>query len=185
MKAPPVQVPFDTKGQPSKEWIDWFLEIFRGSRYQGSGTTAERPTNSLNEGDWYYDTTLGVTVYWSGSAWVDTRDAVLTESYTSSAQTITSAGPLTLAHGLSGKPEKVVLWLKCTTAEYGYAVGDETPVSVSASLGNLGISIVADSTNINIRYGSAANTFYITDHSSGVGVGATNANWNLIVKAWR
>lgn len=43
-----------------------------------SGTTAERPTENLgveNAGYYYFDTTLGKPIWWTGAAWV-TGDGV-------------------------------------------------------------------------------------------------------------
>lgn len=38
---------------------------------QKTGTTAERPTATLLEGQEFFDTTLGQPVWWNGSVWVD------------------------------------------------------------------------------------------------------------------
>jgi hypothetical protein len=34
-----------------------------------NGTTANRPTLNLQVGHFYYDTTLGITIYWNGTVW--------------------------------------------------------------------------------------------------------------------
>jgi hypothetical protein len=34
-----------------------------------NGTTANRPTLNLQIGQFYYDTTLGIPIYWNGTAW--------------------------------------------------------------------------------------------------------------------
>jgi hypothetical protein len=36
-----------------------------------SGTTANRPTESLQVGQYYFDTSLGYPIYWNGSDWVN------------------------------------------------------------------------------------------------------------------
>jgi hypothetical protein len=36
-----------------------------------SGTTANRPTESLQVGQYYFDTSLGYSIYWNGSDWVN------------------------------------------------------------------------------------------------------------------
>lgn len=38
---------------------------------QSSGSTADRPTRGLYQGRYYFDTTLGQPIWWTGSAWVD------------------------------------------------------------------------------------------------------------------
>jgi len=34
-----------------------------------NGTTANRPTLNLQIGQFYYDTTLGIPIYWNGTVW--------------------------------------------------------------------------------------------------------------------
>lgn len=36
-----------------------------------SGTTAARPTTSLQVGQQYFDTTLGIPIFWNGTNWVN------------------------------------------------------------------------------------------------------------------
>lgn len=36
-----------------------------------SGTTANRPTESLQVGQFYFDTTLGFPIYWNGAQWIN------------------------------------------------------------------------------------------------------------------
>lgn len=113
---------------------------------------------------------------------------VFTESFTSAEQTITAAGPLTVAHGLSAAPQLIQARLICKTAELGYSIGDEIIINPAgndpgASLAR-GLSIVPDGTNLNIRYGSDANTFSIIQKGTGGVQSITNANWKLILKAW-
>ena len=65
ISPPPTGEPFDdANGQPSRPWYEWTINIFRSARkYRGVGTTAGRPVNGLEVGDWYYDTTLGYPVW--------------------------------------------------------------------------------------------------------------------------
>jgi hypothetical protein len=34
-----------------------------------NGTTSNRPTLNLQVGQFYYDTTLGIPIYWNGTVW--------------------------------------------------------------------------------------------------------------------
>jgi hypothetical protein len=34
-----------------------------------NGTTADRPTLNLQIGQFYYDTTLGIPIFWNGTVW--------------------------------------------------------------------------------------------------------------------
>lgn len=108
------------------------------------------------------------------------------KSFESTQQTITSAGSLTLAHGLASQPKLAIPVLQCTTAEGNYSIGDEVFISFSADdrTNNRGVSVVPDATNLNVRFGSDANTFNILNKTTGVRFAITNANWRLVVRAW-
>lgn len=115
-----------------------------------------------------------------------TSSSPLTASFVSSQQTITAAGSLTLAHGLGVQPKLFQLFLKCVTSEGGYTAGDIIQINSGTqgiSTGQ-GTSVTSDATNVYIKFGSNAVTYGITNKSDGTNFGITNANWNLIVKAW-
>lgn len=108
--------------------------------------------------------------------------------FTSAEQTITSAGTLTIAHGLGVVPFHVSYLLKCTTAEFGYSIGDlvvyNHAQTSSSAVDTYGLSSKIDLTNINIKFGSTATTtLATTSFTTGIAVALTNANWKLIVKA--
>lgn len=113
---------------------------------------------------------------------------IFSESYTSPAQTITSAGSLTLAHGLSSSPTLIQARLICTVAELGYSINDEVFIPAGGtnlnSNQNTGFSLVPDATNLNIRYGSEASSFDILNKTTGARAAITNSSWNFIVYAW-
>jgi len=110
---------------------------------------------------------------------------VLTDSYTSTAQSIVSGGLLQLAHGLGTMPTLVQLRLKCVTAQANYAVNDEVIVNPLQSFtDSKGCSVVTDTTNINIRFGSDTSVYALPDKSTGTITSLTNGNWNILVKAW-
>lgn len=110
-----------------------------------------------------------------------------TESFVSADQTITSAGALTLAHGLSSSPKLVQLRLKCTSAENGYSLNDEVIHDGLTSQSNAvsrGATCVVDATNLNIRFASNANAFEILHKTTGARAALTNASWSAIFYAW-
>ena len=114
---------------------------------------------------------------------------IFTKSYTSAQQTITAGGALTLAHGLSATPTLVQCRLVCTVGggEGGYAQNDElffSPIGLNTTVTGRGVSIVPDGTNLNVRYGSNANTFDIINKSDGTFFETTNANWKMVFRAW-
>ena len=78
MIQPPIQIPFnDENGQPNKAWIDWADNISRNVKYVGSDTTANRPTNGLNDGDMYMDTTLGYPIWYYDGGWIDSTGSAV------------------------------------------------------------------------------------------------------------
>lgn len=103
--------------------------------------------------------------------------------FQSTDQTITAAGALTIAHGLGRTPVLVQGFLKCTTATTGYSIGDITPTTMD-SANNMGAVLTWDSTNINIRFGSSASTFYVLNKSTGASAAQVNANWSFFVRVW-
>lgn len=108
----------------------------------------------------------------------------LSEEYTSSGQTITSAGSLTLAHGLARVPALLQARLKCTTGEAGFSIGDEVIEIYSSMSSGQGVTSWPDITNINIRYSNNANVFSVHHKTTGAITNLTNGNWQMIVKAW-
>lgn len=112
----------------------------------------------------------------------------LPSRFTSSAQTITSGGSLTIAHGLGAVPFIVSYYLQCTTAEYNYAIGDKlfagmVDVGINGANGT-GVSVSTNgTTNIDIRFGSVSPVFLALNKTSGAAVQLTNANWALYVYA--
>lgn len=113
-----------------------------------------------------------------------------TLSYTSTAQTISIAGQLVLAHSMATVPALVQSRLVCTSAEGGYSVNDI--VMIDSMIGaatntatNNGTSVVIDATNITIRYGSdGTGPYVLINKTTGASFIITPAKWQLIVKAW-
>jgi len=102
-------------------------------------------------------------------------------------QVITAGGTLSVAHTLGRKPILYQPFLQCVTTEHNYAVDDEVPVSwtdASGSASGIGVSCVADATNLVLRYGNAAATFIILNKTSGATESITNANWRLVIRSW-
>jgi hypothetical protein len=112
--------------------------------------------------------------------------AVFTKSYTSAQQTLTTAGALTLAHGMGIAPKILRFTIVCQTAEFGYSVNDEVEVSVNAS--NAGTtrnhSVVCDATNINVRYCGDTTLFIIGHKTTGAASFITSASWKFVVRAF-
>jgi hypothetical protein len=112
--------------------------------------------------------------------------SALTREFTSAEQSITAAGALTIAHGLGARPKLCRLFIRCATAEGGYAIGDEVEVDINApnSGANQGQAVWLDATNANVRFSTAASTLVIAHKTTGGMTAITNANWRLLVRCW-
>lgn len=123
--------------------------------------------------------TLGAGLSFSGSTIVSSSP--FSKSFTSAVQTITSAGTLTLAHGLGGVPKFVTTTLINTSAEGGYSVNDRVAVynCNDNATNNLGASIVPDATNLNIKFSAAAQTYNIVNKSTGARFDIDNTKWKV------
>ncbi|SOC14738.1 hypothetical protein [Stappia indica] len=116
----------------------------------------------------------------------------LPKSYKSPEQTITSSGPLVLAHGLGVAPNFVTAELVCKTADLNHAIGDVVPLGlispgqqVTTSLGTYtGLGVVVDATNLTCRYADSPNVFEIMNKNGGFIQPINPARWRLIVRAF-
>lgn len=107
-------------------------------------------------------------------------------SFTSSDQSITSAGLLTLAHGMGAIPQNVTVFLRCTTANVNYLVNDVIRATMqmsSMTAENKGCAVRIDATNVYIRFGAAGNPFNQLNNTTGVSQDLTKTSWSLYVEA--
>lgn len=106
-------------------------------------------------------------------------------AFTSSGQTITASGTLTIAHGLGYTPKKFGHYLKCTSADGSFSVGEEIfPRSDFSETANSiqGFNIQADGTNIYIEFGSRT-AWALIVNGGGSLFNAVLSKWNLYVQA--
>jgi hypothetical protein len=122
---------------------------------------------------------------------VDTLEA--TDTFTSADQTITSAGTLTIPHGLGAAPSKVWAYLICQSGERGYTAGDVVAVPVGVGIytvagtstvtADYGFSLVVTSTNLNVRFATASvgvSVFLLLSQATGlVEFGTNDTAWKL------
>ena len=106
-------------------------------------------------------------------------------NFTSTEQTVAFGTTLDVAHGLGVVPVLVQVVLRCKTAEFGYAIGDE--VSSNNTDGaltglNLGLTIVANATNVSVIQG--ASDVHLLRKDTQVRFAPTVANWKWVVRAW-
>lgn len=75
LNPPPIQSALQVSGVGAfwpKPWGNWFTRAWQIlSAAEESGTTANRPTTNLWTGRPYFDTTLGIPIWWDGTQWID------------------------------------------------------------------------------------------------------------------
>lgn len=73
MRPPPTEIKFDEESRPNRSWVEWIRQdLFNMvSLDNGSGATAERPVNGIKEGSRYFDTDLGIPIFYDGTNWID------------------------------------------------------------------------------------------------------------------
>jgi hypothetical protein len=111
--------------------------------------------------------------------------SILTVAYDSGEQTITTAGTLSLTHGLGMVPKIIRVVLICKTTEGNYAVNDEVEWGlVGDAVADRGVVLVPNATTIFVRYANNATVFGLPNKTTGTVLNITNANWRMIVRAW-
>jgi hypothetical protein len=110
---------------------------------------------------------------------------ILTVAYDSGEQTITTAGTLSLTHGLGMVPKIIRVVLICKTVEGNYAVNDEVEWGlVGDAVADRGVVLVPNATTIFVRYANNATVFGLPNKTTGTVLNLTNGNWRMIVRAW-
>lgn len=89
----------------------------------------------------------------------------------------------TSAHGLGAVPTGAVVSLVCTTAEYGYAVGDEIQFTGFYD-GDVEQPLVVWANATVVGWRSYSATPYVKRRDADGVVAITNAKWELIFRAW-
>jgi hypothetical protein len=131
--------------------------------------------------------TSGNVLTSNGSAWTSAAPStpVFSASFTSTEQSITAGGALTIAHGLGAAPKMVQFFIKAQSSVLGYSTGDEVEISVNGMVTtNYGVTYTKDATNVNVRFGSNAASMYILRFDTGAAAAITNSDWRLIVRAY-
>lgn len=107
----------------------------------------------------------------------------ISQSFESSAQTLSADSEATVAHGLGVEPEFINLILECTSAIDGYSVGDHLHFGAGYNYGDRGVSCWADSTNVYLITGL---NFILGRRTSGPGDTsyADYSEFDVIVRAY-
>lgn len=88
------------------------------------------------------------------------------------------------SHGLGSQPRQLLAVLRCTTAEYGWSIGDEIFLGWGGlSNGNRGLILYSDSTNVGYVISDRID---VLNKSTGAAVaGITTGSWDLYIRAWK
>lgn len=138
----------------------------------------------------YADTTtqMDVFVVRKSGREVAPPTPLISVSYDSGDQTITAAGSLTLAHSLGMVPKITQLYLRCQDAggDSGYSQNDFFLLGPpgNGETADLGVSVVPDATNFNVRYGANANVFRVPRKDNGTLSAITITKWRLVIRAY-
>jgi len=111
---------------------------------------------------------------------------IASSRFVSSAQTITPAGSLTIAHGLGATPVELNAYLTCTSADAGYSIGARVAYypmaqgNVSAT-SNSGVTVNSNATNLVVRFGQSVSpsTMFINEATTGVLTGIDITKWTI------
>ncbi|ESX98622.1 phage tail fiber protein [Mesorhizobium sp. LNJC405B00] len=157
----------------------------------GTGDTAIYAGGNLalngNAAGLYYNGVRVYTLTENDARYLQITNAKLQKAYDSGQQTITAGGLLTLAHGLGAKPPLYAAFIQCTTANAGYAVGDEIMVNPGLNTTDAtvqAISIIPDATNLTVRLGNAFGSLKVMNKAGTGFSDITNTSWKLVVRAW-
>jgi hypothetical protein len=111
--------------------------------------------------------------------------SIFSAKFTSTDQNLPAAGAtLTVAHGLGAAPFNYDIFMKCSTIDGGWAVGDTIKVALDphSATTDKGVISYANATNVYVLIGASGMNMY--NKSTGAAFGVTLASWKFVVKAW-
>ena len=163
-----------------------------GALLLDSGTTGQRPGSPVNGMIRYNSDNNEIEARengaWSALAGADGANGQFSQEFVSSNTAIVQGAKTTFAHGLGGLPKLVQGVFVCTTAQFGYSVGDELSTHVqhisdaSAVERASGMWAASDATNIEVVIGTTIPAFARQD--TGAYATITLANWRYKIRAW-
>jgi hypothetical protein len=160
-----------------------------GGQFDGNATKGNLTLNNCNASTFPTNkaatqvATVGGRQYYSdGSHWYP-----LMRAYFESSETALGGGSstTTIAHGLTDGagnarvPNGYQVFLRCKTAEFGYAVGDE--IELGSGMTAAFMTVYADATNIGIV---ESNNTQIVRRDNFANGAITEGNWKLVARAW-
>jgi len=152
------------------------------------------PTSSLGAATKRYVDTGDANTLASSKTYTDQKVAAvpaqtISKYFESAQQTLTAGGLLTIAHGFGIRPKLINAQLVCISDASGYTAGDRIEFNISgftyhngSTAFSSGISVYADTANLNVRIASDIPVAILNKSSGGMGNGNINA-WRLVLRA--
>ncbi len=112
---------------------------------------------------------------------------MITKSFNSTGLTPAAATAYTIPHGMAVTPKLTQFYLKCTSAEQGYSIGDNLIVSSCTMDGSTprGFGSSFDATNIYVVFSTdASNILFVPNKATGAIAQITYGNWDFYVNAY-
>jgi hypothetical protein len=75
-QAPVNTIPLDPGGRFTQAWVQFFQRLSTALKPPTAGATTFRPTGAVL-GQFYWDTTLGIPIWWDGAVWVNGAGGVV------------------------------------------------------------------------------------------------------------
>lgn len=151
-------------------WLNWFIQLVSFINSAGGVTPNHNALPGLQGGtssEFYHLTAAQ-------------HAAATAASFESGEIAIGGLGTTTTAaHGLGVVPDRFTVSLRCKTAEFGYAVGDETTTLPGYTV----TTEYADATNVGIVHAGAGN-IHVIDRGTFNTSAITNGSWRYIFRAW-
>jgi hypothetical protein len=106
-----------------------------------------------------------------------------TREFTTTAISLVASTDNAQAHGFGVVPKLIQVFFKCTTAENGYAIGDEYHPVNDGNPANATTGLYKNATNVGLVI---FNNIWMSKRSATIGDGnfMTYANWKAYIRAW-
>lgn len=164
------------------------LPVTSGGTGLTTGTTAYAPvfTGTTATGNFQTGTagTVRQVLTSNGASALPTfQTPIFSQEFTSSNQSLTAGGLLTIAHGFGVVPKFIIPYYYCVTATQGWSIGDIYQATFyDMGAGSTLTLQASDSTNIYVRVGNG--TITIVNKGSGASIADVNARWNAFFKVY-
>lgn len=122
-----------------------------------------------------------------------TAASILTAAFEGAEIAIVNSTDVAQAHGLGARPKLTQAFLRCKTAEFGYAINDEVPLpDIAVDVDNSGTVVYrrgggpyANAANVGVVVGGNGINILRRDAPVGNEAVINYANWRIVLRAWR